>query len=218
MNVVKSGLVVASLAFGLSVAHADTLQVNFSYLGPSYDYGPVTLTVPVLPVTMLTASPFQVTNLTTLGTFEAFCLEPFQPLSFTSIGLGDPSYSSGALSTPINIAAIQTLYNRYYSTALSSGLTAAAFQFALWELAADTGINLSAGPNFAMPADPARTLGQSMLDGTAPQTPALYTLTQWSSLGSQDMIQATAVPEAATYTMMLAGILGVGAWSRRRRT
>lgn len=217
MKHIRSGIGAALLALTAVSAQADTLQVNFSYLGPTYDYGPVLLTTPALPATSLTASPFLVTNLTTLGSFAAFCLEPFQPLSGSSIGVGDPSYSSGPLSTPVNIAAIQTLYNRYYATALTDGLTAAAFQFAVWELASDTGANLSSGANFAMPADPARTLGQQMLDGTAPQTAALYTLVQWSSLGSQDMIQAVPIPEPGTYALMLAGLVGVGAWARRRR-
>lgn len=216
MNQFRSGLSAALLSLTAISAQADTLQVNFSYKGPTFDYGPIVLTTPPLPVTSLTASPFLVTNLTTLGSFEAFCLEPFQPLSGSSIGVGDPSYSSGALSTPINIAAIQTLYNRYYSTALTSGLTAAAFQFAIWELASDTGMNLSSGPNFAMPADPARTLGQQMLDGTAPQAAAIYTLVQWSSLGSQDLIQPVPIPEPGTYALMLAGLMGIGAWARRR--
>ena len=217
MSIQRKALAVAAAALlaGAS-AQAITLQVDFSYLGPTFDYGPIIMVTPA--ALSLTASPFIVYDLTNIASFQAFCLEPLQPLSGSSIGPGgDPTYSSGPLTTPVNIAAIQTLYNRYYSTALSTGLTAAAFQFALWELASDTGANLSAGPNFAMPADPARTLGQSMLDGTAPQSPAVYNFVQWTSLGSQDLIQAVPIPEPGTYALMMAGLLAVGAAARRRR-
>ena len=208
-------------AAALGTAQADTLVVNFAYLGPTYDYGPVTLTVSTPSGYQLTASPFLVSNITMANSFAAFCLEPFQALSGSSLTIGDPSYNSGApLSTPVNIAAIQTLYNRYYADALSTPVKASAFQFAIWELASDTGADLNAGPNFAMPSapDPAvKALAQQMLDGTAAQTPALYNLVQWSSLGSQDMIQAIPVPEASTYAMMLLGLAGIGAVAKRRR-
>ena len=113
MSIQKKALAVAAAALlaGAS-AQATTLQVDFSYLGPTFDYGPIIMVTPA--ALSLTASPFKVYNLTTISDFLAFCLEPLQPLSLSSIGPGgDPSYSSGPLTTPINIGAIQMLYNRY---------------------------------------------------------------------------------------------------------
>jgi hypothetical protein len=216
MKSLRSAIAIAVLGTMLFPAQADNLKVDFAYLGVNYNYGPVTLSASAVPGRQLTASPFSVLNQTTNNSFAAFCLEPFQDLSGLSLGIGDTTYVSGNLTLP-NSSAIQTLYDRYYAGALNSGTDAAAFQFALWELASDTGANLSTGPNFAMPPDAAvRALGQAMLDGVAVQSPALYSLVQWSSPSSQDLIQAIPVPEPGTQGLILAGLFGLHVWLRRR--
>lgn len=194
-------------------AQADTLKVNSQYLGVAYDINFV-VTIPLLANPALGASPFLVTNLTNLTSFEALCLEPLQPLSVGALSVGDGSYDGG---TAFNFATINLLYDRYYAGALATPIQAAAFQLAIWELAADTGANVTSGPNFAVAPNGVTTLAQQMLDGTAPQTPGLYTLVRWSSFGSQDLIQAVPVPEPGTYALMFAGLLGVAAAARKRR-
>lgn len=209
MKLMKTG-VAAAMAVALTPAFADTLLVDYDFLGPTFDYGPINMVAPA--ATSLTASPFLVSNLTLGGSFVAYCAEPLQPLSAAAVTVGEFTYTSAAYTNP----AVKALFNGYFGNSTSSGLEAAAFQFALWELVADTGANLSAGA-FSMPLDPARTRAQQMLDGISPAA-GDYVLTIWQSPGSQDLLTAVPVPEPATYAMMLLGLAGVGAMARRRKS
>jgi hypothetical protein len=205
-------LIAAAVLAATGVAHADTLKA------PAYAGGSLVYSVWYANFSdFYVSEPMQVSNLTAGTSFAAFCIEPFQGLSFGvngALGSGDPSYTSAAFGN----AAVQSLYDGYYAHALDNKINAAAFQFALWELVADTGKNLSAGI-VAMAADPAVTLGQSMLAGVGASTTDHYTLTQWTSARSQDLLQAsavTAVPEPSTYAMLFAGLGAIGFMVRRR--
>lgn len=210
MKPIKSVLAVVAAVGMLGSAQADTLIVNYGYMGPSYDVT-VGLIAPVLVPPSLTASPFLVVDTTLANSFAAFCLEPLQELSTLAVTTGDSTYSAAAFNT----AAVVQLYNDYYAGALATPTQAAAFQFALWELVSDTGANMTSG-SFAIAADPVTTLAQQMLNGTAVKTPGLYNLVQWNSVGSQDMLQAVPVPEAGTLALMLVGLFGVIGAARRK--
>lgn len=173
------------------------------------------------PVGTEIAVPLRVTDLSAGGpSFIAFCLEPFQDLTAAAIpsppqnGTGEASYSGPLAFTN---AAVQTLYNNYYGGALVSGEAAAAFQLALWELAADAAPGNMTGGTFAVQPGTTVTLAQNMLNNTAPTTPGLYMLTQYNSLISQDILSATLVPEPATVASMLLGLGVVGVVARRRQ-
>lgn len=213
MKAIQTLIAAAVLAVG-GVAHADTLKT------PSYAAGGYLYSVFYSDFSnTYDSDPLQVSNLTTSTSFVAFCIEPFQGLSFGvngALGSGDPSYTSAAFGN----AAVQALYDGYYAHALDTKLKAAAFQFALWELVADSGANLSSGI-VAMAADPAVTLGQAMLAGAGASNTDHYTLTQWNSANSQDLLQANAVvavPEPSTYAMLFAGLGAVGFIARRRKS
>ena len=153
-------------AMAAGAAQADTLLVNFGAFGPSYTYTSA-LSAPVQPIT---ASPFVVSNLTTATSFVAFCIEPFIPLS-ASTQAPAPGNSTYSAATPYNIALVKTLYNGYYGNALSTPTEAAAFQFALWELVAESSLtpNMTSGSfAFANGADPAVARAQQMISNVLP--------------------------------------------------
>jgi hypothetical protein len=175
-----------------------------------------------MPPQSITASPFLVDNRTTTASFVAFCIEPFVPLSNSSVVLpGNATYSS---ATPYNVASVQALYNGFYANALSNGTEAAAFQFALWELVAESTLppNLTNGSfAFANAADPAVVRGQQMLAGTGAAN-NLYSLFSYTTSNvnldrSQNILTAVLVPEPGTYAMMVAGLALVGTAAARRR-
>ncbi len=207
----------AALALTTGHAVADTLKVNFTYLGPSYDYTATLAT----PSQSITASPFLVSNLTTASSFTAFCIEPFVPLSASTQALGNTTYSA---ATAYNVALVKTLYNGYYGNALSTPTEAAAFQFALWELVAESSgpPNMTSGSfAFANGADPAVARAQQMISNVLPAGGNFnlfsYTTSNVNNDRSQNVLTATPVPEPATYAMMAAGLALVGAAVRRMK-
>ena len=210
---------VATAALTCSTAQADTLLVNFSVLGPAYSY---TASLSA-PVQLITASPFGVTNLTTATSFIAFCIEPFIPLS-ASTQAPNPGNSTYSAATPYNILPVQALYIGYYGNALSTPTEAAAFQFALWELVAESNLlpNMTTGSfAFANGADPAVVRAQQMISNVLPAAGnyALFSYMTSNVNGdrSQNVLTATPVPEPATYAMMAAGLALVGAAARRMK-
>lgn len=210
--------IAATAAFTVLAAQADTLVIDFDFLGPTFDYTATLAT----PSQSITVSPFLVANQTTTASFVAFCIEPFVPLSASSAMLpGNATYSS---ATPYNAVSVQALYNGYYGNALSNGTEAAAFQFALWELVAEFTLspNLTNGNfAFANAADPAVVRGQQMLAGIGAAT-NIYSLSAYTTSNanldrSQNVLTAVLVPEPGTYAMMVAGLALVGAAAARRR-
>lgn len=207
----------AFAALSVSAAQADTLVIDYDYLGPSFDYTAMLST----PAQAITASPFFVNNLTTAASFVAFCTEAFVPLSAsTQLPAGNSTYSA---ATPYNIAAVKALFNGYYTNAFTP-VEAAAFQFALWELVTESSLppNMTNGSfAFANGADAAVARAQVMLTGAgaASNNYNLFAYTT-SNIGgdrSQNIITATPVPEVGTYAMMAAGLAMVGVATRRRR-
>jgi hypothetical protein len=106
-------------------------------------------------------------------------------------------------------------------------LEAAAFQFALWDLLHDVGSNNISTGAFALndlvaaptPSNSAIARGNQMLTTVSSLVGApikKFKLTKWDSAHSQDLMQASAVPEPSAYALIAAG-LGVVAFSQRRR-
>ncbi len=207
----------AFTALSATAVHADTLVIDYDYLGPSFDYTAMLTT----PSQNITASPYLVDNLTTVSTFVAFDLEPFVPLSPSTFAVpGNSTYSS---ATPYNIAAVKALYNGYYTNAFAP-IEAAAFQFALWELVTETSLppNMTNGSfAFANGADPAVARATVMLSGAGAASNNYnlfaYTTSNVGGDRSANILTATPVPEVGTYAMMIAGLAMVGAAATRRR-
>lgn len=207
----------ACAALSTTVTHADSLFIDYDYLGPAFDYTS-TLATPSQPIT---ASPFLVNNLTTLSSFVAFCTEPFVPLSVsTQLPAGNTTYSA---ATPYNIAAVKALFDGYYTNVFTP-TEAAAFQFALWELVAETSLppNMTNGSfAFLNPLDAAVARAQVMLTGAGAASNNYnlfaYTTSNVGGDRSQNIITASPIPEIGTYAMMAAGLAMMGVVVMRRR-
>ncbi|MET3131438.1 hypothetical protein AAKU55_001700 [Oxalobacteraceae bacterium GrIS 1.11] len=152
-------------------------------------------------------------------TFFAFCIDPMVKLrdSVPSIYTATTGYQPSSV--------VQQLYQTSYKDALSDNTHAAAFQLALWELNNDNSTGFSSGDLVIDDlSQPAVALAIQMMNATA--VTGDYSFTKFTSntdfqdhFLSQNLLAVTvisAVPEADTYAMLLAG-LGVIGFMRRRK-
>jgi hypothetical protein len=221
---VKAFRLITACALGASMmvtANADTtFQVSETGLG--LGMSTKGLTLPIGTGGSTTANfwagfqTISVANGSTTNSFQAFCIDPFQWSS------GTPStYTQTSLSPTFDaahIANITKLFNYGYATA-TSNLNAAAMQLALWEVANDNG-NLSTGLVRKTANTDAGLVTQtnSLLNNYAAYAgPSLYNFTFYKSSAQQDFVTVTAVPEPATYGMMLLGLGMIGTIARRRK-
>ncbi|UUX95087.1 PEP-CTERM sorting domain-containing protein [Aquabacterium sp. J223] len=221
LHILKTLALAAALA--CSAAHADTLKVsNYTGGGAADAFSGAFLNLGSFDT--VTTQPWQVSNLTTNGSFVAFCLERLVPVSAAAFGAGE-TYTASAYTS----AAVVNLFNGFYGSALTSANSAAAFQLALWELLEDSAntkdlfagnFNLTGYDFNLSTADfgTATTLATSMLAGTGAASDS-YQLTMWDARGSQDLISAVAapIPEPSTYALMAGGLGIMGYLARRRR-
>jgi hypothetical protein len=149
--------------------------------------------------------------------FLTYCLEPDETLDISGL-----TPKSGNFIPDINATAeyaasatsIENLYNTWFLDSLGNSTKSAAFQVALWELAYDTGSNLSAGL-FRLTAAPAAVTTQantylnSSLWTTGPDVGVIL------RVGNQDLLLR--VPEPATLGLLGASLIGLG-FIRRRNT
>lgn len=97
------------------------------------------------------ASPFALQYSTDSGAswinFLTYCLEPDETLGVSGTPTAGDLVASmfGTAEYSGSASSLGRLYATYFSDSLTSDTKAAAFQVALWELAYDTGSNLSAG-------------------------------------------------------------------------
>lgn len=204
-----SGLAAAAL-LAVSAAHADNLSVNNSNHVYVTGDGKLATSLAVSTSGVHTPTLFDVQNLSTGSSFLAYCIEQSQGAVSAS-----QSYTSSAYTSA---SGVQELYDRFYDTSLQTQQGAIAFQLALWQL---TGGSTVASFSYVQVAG-AKDLASSWISTVnADNNPFAqkYTLTRWSNVDHQDVLQAVAVPvpEPETYALMLAGLGAVGLIARRRQ-
>jgi len=170
------------------------------------------------------AGVFNVDNLTTGGSFLAFCFELLQGVGVGS--LTPPGLEFTAASA-VN-ANTQMLFNQSYATLDFTDASAlAGFQIALWETLDDGNLTTGTYKNWggdtgSVDEDLALLVAETFLDNIAAGLPATgnYKLTTWLNDSSQDLVQATpgtgTVPEPATALLGALGLAGIAAIRRRQ--
>lgn len=213
----KAALALAAAGLMASVpAHADTLAMEVdinSLMGFTVDVansGPLAVDTGIL----------NVSNLTTNGSFLAFCYELLQGVSVNSLA-GLPFDASTVIP-----AAVQTLFNQSYAEVhFDNAVEVAGFQIALWETLDDNNLNTGALSNWGgatNSADEGDALFNAeifldrVVNGGA--STGNYQLTVWQSPDSQDIIQASTatIPEPTSLMLGALGLAGLSLVRRRK--
>lgn len=154
----------------------------------------------------------------------AFCLQPSTGI------LDNAQYSASGYAAS---EAVRKLYESSYSKVGTVGhLDAKAeesFQLALWELTNDDGDlfagtgaqHFSTAQNTTVMSQVVYGAKQMLTDAAAYNLnaqPAVYSFTQLTSQGSQQLLTVSAVPEAGAWAMLLVGLGLLGVVSRRKNS
>ena len=213
----KAALALAAAGLMASVpAHADTLATELdinSLMGFTVDTasaGPLAVDTGIL----------NVSNLSTGGSFLAFCYELLQGINSNALN-GLPFDASSVI--PV---AVQTLFNQSYAEVhFDNAVEVAGFQIALWETLDDNNLNTGNFSNWAgatNSADEGDALfnAEIFLDRVANggANTGNYQLTIWQSPDSQDIIQAStaAIPEPTSLMLGALGLAGLSLVRRRK--
>jgi hypothetical protein len=172
---------------------------------------------------------YDMTNLNKASqSFLAFCIEPTVDLVGTAQYYA--SYNNADLSkfTEDQIKGIKALYETSFKT-LGSHESKMAFQLALWDISSDDGnIYVQTGLQYFSSTEEGEPV--ALADGMLIKAKAYlasggtlntYSYTTFTSPGSQTLLGASiaaAVPEAETWSMLVAGLGLIGFMGRRRRS
>lgn len=221
-------LVVASLlaagALTSQMAAATTMSIAWQGLdtaGTKLSTIDTTVSSSVPVTNNYATSALNYTNLDTMQSFVAYCIEPNQRNGRAGLKL---TYNVETF-TGVEAQHLQGLFSTAYA-GLNSYNDKAAFQLALWELVRETGstMNVTDGSFSVASSDAASVQVSTMANSFLAQAlaysgPAHYSLTKLTNVQAQDLITATpiaAVPEPETYALFLGGLGVIGLLARRR--
>lgn len=163
------------------------------------------------------AGPFAVTA-DGLGDFLAWCVNIARNMANGKTYTHAADHFGGAGSE------IRTNIDRLFSTYYASLETKnqkAAFQFALWEIIYDDGLDLGAGTFKDNGTNGAiRSLADGYLSGIQSDAAlsGRYKFTFLTSTDSQDLVTVSPIPLPAAGWLLLAGVAGLAGLRRRART
>ncbi|MES2159526.1 MAG: PEP-CTERM sorting domain-containing protein [Pseudomonadota bacterium] len=208
---VKAAAVAAALAFS-SVSHAAITAQSKSALEYYNDDATFFGTPSATTVSPWTLSGDGVNTL-------AFCIDPTTPAN-------DQAGYSGQLTRQSN-SAIVGLYETSYSKVLNNGVynanNAAAFQLALWETLDDKDfahgkLQLPTTGGVLDDNDLVAGIAHGMLSDALAYSGhgGNYVYTEYTAAGSQTLLGVSAVPEADSWAMMVAGLGLLGLVARRK--
>ena len=203
-------LAALALAGMAGIAQADVLKVDVNngyttvatapgYQGEVAQWSVINTTVPAV------GAPFD--------SFVAYCLQMLESVD----QVNEQNYSRVSFAAN---ADVQELYDRFYSSSLTSAVNAVGFQLALWDL-----LGQSDADGFVTALSGAGAAALMMLDevqnGTDPYEQDQYELISWVSEDNQDLLQAVRngageVPEPSALVLGGVGLLALG-WASRRR-
>lgn len=199
-----------ALALSATAPQAATLTVDYqepgSIFGNNGWFSAVTIDSEIYDGTFH-AGQFELTS-DPIGDFLAFCVEITQ-----AIVEGDDAYE---ITLGMFDAVVMDNIDRLYSSAYDmviDGLTAAAFQVALWEIVEDSGLglDLATGTFSAIDANTngGSVLGtaQGFLDGLTTAPTGLFDLQFFASPTSQDVVSASRIDSPAAVPVPASGLL-----------
>lgn len=210
-------LCVLTLASGI----ASATPVLVREVGTSYGMTVGSLKLPVSSSAQNYFSGLQKIQIDNADTLLAFCIDPFQWSSGSNTGYDQSADFNGFFGS--KAGAVAKLYSLFYTDTLSSNLNAAGFQLALWELVADSSVNLAAGVVATTSGTNAsiKSTAQAMLNALAgPAGSDQFLFTLYTSATNQDFLVATLssneVPEPQAYALLALG-LGLLVGLRRQK-
>lgn len=138
--------------------------------------------------------------------FEAFCFE------FAQFFTPDLPFDMSAIADAGVLARVDALYTNAFAS-ITDAITAAAFQFALWEISVDTVLDLDAGDFQLTSSDDAamKPLAAGYLSNIQSGTWVgegrnVYTL--WSHPTAQDVLTVSQVPLPTSIVLLMGALAG----------
>ena len=199
-----------ALALSATAPQAATLTIDYQESGSVFGtdgwYTAVTIDSEIYDGTF-NGGQFELTS-GPVGDFLAFCVEVTQ-----AIIEGDSAYEiTQNLFAPAVLDNIDRLYSSAYASVVD-GLTAAAFQVAMWEIVEDTALGLDLATGTFSAIDATSTGGsvigtaQGFLDGLSTAPTGLYDLQFFASPTSQDVVSGSLIETPAAVPVPASGLL-----------
>lgn len=213
-----------ALGICASQAHAAPFTLSYQTAGDPFGdgalYSAIQIDSPVYDGTF-NAGQFEL-SIDGIEDIMAFCIEVTQGLRDGSTYEDTPNLFDNAV-----VANIDRLFTSAYDT-VTSGIAAAAFQVALWEIVEDTatGLDLTSGA-FLTPANSdsnqqqVRDTAQSYLDGLATAETGGFALRFLAGPDSQDVVTFERLPTPSQVPLPVSGLLllsGLAVLARGRVT